>query len=523
MFNNKKSKVLVSYMLVCLMLILFPVQAFASTDIDLMQYRANVDRIQLYVTGLEEGQTAIGQIGRKEAQVEIGTEAVSVHTIILVDNSLSITTQNQKKIQDVISQYVQQKPENEVVSVAVYGENITYLLEKETDGQKIVDAMSQITYQNQDSYLTDILYEEMERLDSEQEYVRFVVATDGVDNKAIGYTKEELTKRLEEDNYPIYALGCIYKDNTSELENFFALARSTNAKYFLLDDYEEFTEVVNGLAESVSQVVLHVPDEYRDGSLQNVLLTFTGDSGSKEISCELRMPFQVEEIVVEETIESTVEETVVEETTVVETVEQPTVIETVEAPVEEAEGGIDIVTIGAVLLLVVAVVGLLLSKKGGKKKEKAEPKKKGKEKAKNVTPLSFDEPEDDERTVILGGGGYDSDVTMILDDRQSDYKVVLTDVNNASRVFSYPLIDNSVIIGRSKEAGAQLVINYKGSISKTHCKVSFMNGRFYVNDENSSNGTFVNGRRITGMTEFENGAIFKLGEFEATVMMEIME
>ena len=31
-----------------------------------------------------------------------------------------------------------------------------------------------------------------------------------------------------------------------------------------------------------------------------------------------------------------------------------------------------------------------------------------------------------------------------------------------------------------------------------------MNGRFYVNDEHSSNGTFVNGRRITGMTEFEN-------------------
>ena len=521
MLNKKLLRCMFSQIMTGALVCMLSLQVYAKADANLMQYHSKEDKVQLYLTGMDGVSALNGQIGRKEAEVELISETPSKHSVILIDNSLSITKSNQEKIQNVISQYVQQKPEGEIVSVAVYGEDITYLAERETDAQKIIDAMSQIVYENQDSYLTDILYEEIKRLDDNTEYTRFIVATDGVDNKAIGYTKEELTTLLEKENYPVYALGCIYKDNSSELENLFALSRLTNAKHYLLDEYEEFTEIVSGLSESVTQLSMYVPEEYRDGSRQNVLLTFETENGVEELSFEMNMPFQVEKSVVEEAPAETV---VIEK--VVETVVETVIIEkTMEESVEEpAEGGteVDIVTIGAVALLVVAVVALLIIQKNNKNKNKEKPVKKDKKvKKENIVPETVDV----NKTQILSEAlpEADSDFTILLSNKEADYKVVIQDINDKMRVFSYPLIDNSVIVGRSSEAGAQIALNYNNSISKKHCKISNINGRFFVEDLGSANGTWVNGLRINARTEFNNGAKLKFGNLEVVVSVEKLD
>lgn len=63
--------------------------------------------------------------------------------------------------------------------------------------------------------------------------------------------------------------------------------------------------------------------------------------------------------------------------------------------------------------------------------------------------------------------------------------------------------DNSIVL---KEA----------TISGYHAKIVFNNGNFYIEDLNSSNGTYINGRQIT-TTILQHGDVFKLGSNEGTI------
>lgn len=53
----------------------------------------------------------------------------------------------------------------------------------------------------------------------------------------------------------------------------------------------------------------------------------------------------------------------------------------------------------------------------------------------------------------------------------------------------------------------------KGNVSKRHCRLEMMDGRFVVTDQNSTNGTYVNRRRITQSTVVRQGDRIYIGDF----------
>jgi pilus assembly protein CpaF len=53
----------------------------------------------------------------------------------------------------------------------------------------------------------------------------------------------------------------------------------------------------------------------------------------------------------------------------------------------------------------------------------------------------------------------------------------------------------------------------KGNVSKRHAKLSFREGRFYVADLKSTNGTYVNGRKISQATVVREGDKIYVGDF----------
>ncbi len=59
------------------------------------------------------------------------------------------------------------------------------------------------------------------------------------------------------------------------------------------------------------------------------------------------------------------------------------------------------------------------------------------------------------------------------------------------------IAEDAAIIGR--EPGNDIVLAV-GNVSKRHCRVTFLDGKFTVEDVGSTNGTYVNGRRIPGPT-----------------------
>src|SRR5690606_30058422 len=53
----------------------------------------------------------------------------------------------------------------------------------------------------------------------------------------------------------------------------------------------------------------------------------------------------------------------------------------------------------------------------------------------------------------------------------------------------------------------------KGNVSKRHARLVFRDGRFIVSDLNSTNGTYVNRRRISQATIVKEGDRIYIGDF----------
>jgi pSer/pThr/pTyr-binding forkhead associated (FHA) protein len=64
-------------------------------------------------------------------------------------------------------------------------------------------------------------------------------------------------------------------------------------------------------------------------------------------------------------------------------------------------------------------------------------------------------------------------------------------------------------IGRSKEADVQIDDRYASSL---HARVFSREGRFYVEDMNSTNGTLLNGASLSGEAELIDGDTVQIGD-----------
>lgn len=523
--KNKKHGAGISFALMLLLCMISSSFVMAAQDYELLQVDTDGNQIVTYIEGDTEVEGIECQIGMIPCEeIEIATmagEPFPFHTIILVDNSLSITQENKDKAFQFLQTYIQDQNDNELVSVAVYGEDIDFLIKKSGDVQALQDAIDSIQQYDRDTYLTDVMYDVLDTLE-EGEYTRFIVISDGVDNKSIGITKEELTSKLKEHSHPIYALGHVYKNNETQLEDMFALSRATNGKEFLLDEVEDMASVAAELknVQNLMCIRAAIPDELQDGSSKSMLLTITNAAGKHEIKAQIDLPFSLRETETEPDIQPESEpdpepEPTPEPEPVIEPEPEP-VVEPVEVPEAEKTGGSNMITILGVVVLILAVAALLFINKKGKKRdnqdtrEKKNPEKKieipGKESESKVQQPSLPVPEITPTP--------DPDMTVVLDRR---YLLVLRDIQNPDRIFKYPL-DDKVVIGRNVDK-VDIAIDYNLTVSGQHCEIFVKNQRFYIRDLNSSNKTCLNGSVLKSEAEIFSGSLIKVGEVEFSVEM----
>jgi pSer/pThr/pTyr-binding forkhead associated (FHA) protein len=72
----------------------------------------------------------------------------------------------------------------------------------------------------------------------------------------------------------------------------------------------------------------------------------------------------------------------------------------------------------------------------------------------------------------------------------------------------HPISSRVSYIGREE---VNQVILPNEAISKKHAKLTFADGKFYIEDLSSSNGTFLNGTRVHTRTVLRNGDLIRLG------------
>lgn len=73
----------------------------------------------------------------------------------------------------------------------------------------------------------------------------------------------------------------------------------------------------------------------------------------------------------------------------------------------------------------------------------------------------------------------------------------------------YTLDGDQISIGR--DSSNEISIN-DAEVSRTHARLSFQGGKYVLEDNGSTNGTFVNGQRLTGPRVLKSGEVISLGE-----------
>ena len=299
--NSRLKKIICSTVM---MIFCINTMVYAETKINVLETYTGEDNVRLYVEGVEGDVSEVAyQIGTSPCENIISkriTELdVPIQTLIMVDNSLSITSKNREIIQELLTDIVANRADGEEFRLATFSEEIAYLTDYSSDYAALKQVIQGIQYQDQETYLTDVLYDVLTEMNDENSEVfkRIIIISDGVDNKTIGYTKDELYDLLKTKPYPVYSFGCIYKNNNEQLENMFALSRITNADSFIVDELQEPITAVEALAQDYQTIhfLVSVPTELSDGSTKSSKLTFSIGEETYSAATDITLPFKISE------------------------------------------------------------------------------------------------------------------------------------------------------------------------------------------------------------------------------------
>lgn len=495
--------------------ILFGNIALADVSAVVVGTRTNEADISVYVKGAEaavgDAEVQIGTTKADQVQVQKISELdVPVRTLVMVDNSLSIPEKTRGKIAECLQSIISDRMPNEEVSIAVFGEELNVLVDYSSDYATLKRAADSISYQDQETYLTDVLYDLVSTgYENTDIYSRIIIVSDGIDNKSLGYTKEELYLLLQNTGIPICAIGCAKKNNNEELENMFALSRLTSMEYFLLDDVEDVLDITAVLKQDqdILKVTVVPRADMMDGSRKTIKIVF---SDGKTVSMEAAMPQQI--------LEEKPEESSAEPKTAGEEEEEEEAEETEELVETEAwkeEPGFPYLSIilagsAAALAVLILMIVLMIRKKNHKrvKFESID------ESILNRLPVEGNIQRPEEKREV-----YASDIrnsgdgeTVMIWDQTINRHLVLTDIHTPARSFQIPL-NKPIVVGRTG-GKCDIVLDYEKSVSGQHCEIRERGGKYYVKDLQSSNGTFVNQSRVLAETEILPGSILKFGRIE---------
>lgn len=468
--------------------------SYAATPADVLEQRVTESSVLVYVrhSGEEEKvQARVGTEGDVKAKVT-GREELSVVTWLLVDNSQSINNTDREMASQLLTNLVAGRAANERFNLCTFSDELTILLEDCQNYTDLKAQIDQLEYKDQETYLTDVLAEVLDREVSREgsEFVRVIVISDGVDNNPGGLTREELTRRLKEQALPIYTLGSVGQNNEQNLKEMYALSRQTNGQSWTLRELSDTLDVVQTMGSSELPICVEVkiPEKLRDGAEKGIQLTFSDGSVAET---QAVMPFG----------------------TVTEQPEKPSSSEPEPEPEPEPAPDIEpdsdsefpfmllliIVLAVAVLLIVGVVVFLLLLRK--KKKNQIQPVNMNFSSGGGETELDLQDELNSGDTMPLIG----NDRRLILS---------LTDRADPNRHFEAPL-RGRVSIGRSFDN--QIVLDYERSVSGAHCEIFIVGNVFQIRDLGSKNGTYVDGVQVSGVAEISSGSILKLGRLELMV------
>lgn len=422
--------------------------------------------------------------------------ATPVHTVILVDNSISIPSSQRPLVLDILEAVVGNRLQGEQFSVATISDTTNWLCEAQTDYLQIKSALDSITYNDQETRLTDCLYDAITRLQQQYpgQFCRIVLVADGVDNQQIGYTREELNALIQSAGYPIYTIGCTNTsaDGNQELQQLFALSRLTSGQTFYLAENQDVNSIAAGLGawNTGVQMVFDLPADLCDGSTRQMQII----SGDTTYTFSLIMPFGA--AVVPTEVPATASPT-------------PTSSPAPAVTPQLKPDGISlpqwsVISMIGVVVVIAGVAAAILIKKRNRNIPQQKPEHDSLNQAERPTDIPTELLDLQDQQVPPTSVPWDNGQRQTLQLR-------IIDVNNPLHTFQTHLQEGgSLTLGRDP-ARCQVLIDYEPSVSRTQCEISLKGGEVWLHNLSQANITHVNGQRMEGACRLQSGSTLKMG------------
>lgn len=444
--------------------------------------------VKAYIRNGALGEGTSYQIGNVPCEningFSVAEDNYPMRTLILVDNSRSIPENIRGTISESIKQIIAAHVENERIRIGTFSESINYLNDDySNDYTGLTNEVEAIVYQDQETYLTDVLYDLIKELESEpyNGYTRLIIFSDGVDNKPEGITRAELNELMESRNYPIYTFGAATKSNSEELSQMYALSRITGVEYRTLEAGDE--DVIASIVAAdnmISVVTSEIPDKLKQGDEKNSRLVFADGSS---VEFKVKLPFGIEE-----------EEKGYDGPPIDNGGEGSS--DTLVDIADNGDDGILVPTekdytkmiFGASLgvLVLVFIIAFLIYNIAFKNKKKKEAP---------VMPTENLQATTSETELFGYGTGNQNNgteqLTPSVSDGRKKYMLLLTDRADEDRSFRCELVDE-VTIGRMEDN--HIIIGDDNSVHRHHSIISVKNGTFYYTDlKDVKNRSSING------------------------------
>lgn len=487
--------------------------------------RVHDKAVYIYVRGITDLQAAPHvQIGAAApcdngqiAAMDFSELDEGLRTLIMIDNSQSIPEKNRQDIQEIIENVVNNAIPGESFRIATFSEEAVYLCDYSRDADSVAEVLSAITYNDQDTYFSDVLYEVIQELTKEdtESGTRILIFSDGADNKYLGIPNDEVRTLVGQNSFAVYTFGVPKKSNTEELENMFSFSRASGASYFLLDGSQGNEEIAEILREDQTGTLIRImPDDaLMDGGEKNISLKLDCEEGAVELTTKVIMPFgegkNTEQPSEDVNVQPEKKEPEKREGRAKLTPDTNKKEETEENRFPVA--AIVLIIILIVLAAITLPVFLVLQKK---KKIKPEEQKETK-----TDPVKSDT--DDGETIFISD--LDNDPSMGLWHEKEKKTLVLENLDIPGKSYTKKIGENDEIYIRRKRRdispGPMDIVIEDDSVSAKHCVIKMRGELLYIKDCHSSNGTFYEEIRVYDETPIVSGRQIRAGRYHYRVTL----
>ncbi len=514
--RGRKGKLGLLLCVAAAMIASFPAAASEALEVHLENSRSADGELLLYVNNnLEAEKKAAAEhykisLGGEEIPIKgierFGDTKEGASWIFLADVSGSIPRAQMEEMKDYLKLIVQQLPEQDQVSIAALGNNLTigpFLSDKE----EILESIDGIQVIGEDTNLYYGITEALKVLDagSTGDYRRgLVVVSDGEDDQAAGITREEVNRQIEISRIPIFTTA-VLESGADESSIEFAKVLGSFARLspggihtaLGIDDLSPEESVGQVAAFMADSLIIHGDlSGYTPSSGENYLQISLTDEGRGEASDGYSLP--AGDISVPETEPAPEESAPEEESSAAPPPEEP-------APAEESGPPMEVLAIAggaAVILAAICAVIFIKRKKKKAAEEKQEieiplpeePEPLPESATGEISEEEAEEPEDSGET--FEEEKKEEEIPEQRAEEPAGREVYLTRIGMAEEVTYRITIKGQISIGRSPQK-ADCVFPEDPQLSGLHCILADCDGDLVLCDQNSTNGTQVNGIPIS--------------------------